>query len=57
MAIKEIQDVNLWRYEDLTKSKKKHTDDSYEEDVENIYEKMKKGVKLIWSKVFGHLKK
>jgi len=47
MAIKEIQDVNLWRYEDLTKSKKKHTDDSYEEDVENIYEKMKKGVKLI----------
>ena len=42
-----VEDVNLWREVDLVKNKKKPKDESYEEDIHRIHEKMEKGVKFI----------
>lgn len=45
--VKNIEDVNLWRDINLTKSKKKPAEGSYCEDIDRLHETMEKGVKFI----------
>ena len=46
MVKNQVEDVNLWRDVDLTKSKKKPEEGSYCEDIYRLHETMEKGVKF-----------